>query len=239
MRDGVEMTKKILAVIPARGGSKRIPGKNIRIIHGKPMLEWVIGALKDFNRLGDIIVSTDSSEISAVAQRLGVSAPFVRPPELSHDFATTAAVIKHAASWYSCNVGAIDYVLTVYATAIFLSPNDLEAAYQIISAQRRDVVFSGCSYPFPIQRAVFMHDDGAVEMFQPEMKIARSQDLQPAFHDAGQFYLSTFDAVLAEKSAFSENCAMVVLPRYRVVDIDTEEDLELAERLFMRCCAPR
>ena len=226
------MSKKILAVIPARGGSKRIPGKNIRPIHGRPMIEWVIRALKDFDRLTDIIVSTDSPEIKAVAEELGVSVPFVRPSEISDDFASTAAVIKHAATWYRDNAGAVDYVLTVYATAIFLSPDDLEAAYQVITEQKRDVVFAGCEYAFPIQRAVFMHDDGAVEMFQPDMKMARSQDLTPAYHDAGQFYLNTFDAVLAEKSAFSENCAMVVLPRYRVVDIDTEEDLELADRLF-------
>ena len=223
---------KVLAIIPARGGSKRIPKKNIKEFCGKPLIGWPLSVLNNGNIADEIIVSTDSEEIAKVAQELGAIVPFMRPSELSDDFTGTPAVVKHAVEWYLENIGSIQYVLTVYPTAVFLSQKDLENAFNMLQSSNCQTVFSGVKYPFPIQRAVYLDEQQRVSMFQPEHYSFRSQDLVEAYHDAGQFYFSKLSAVQNNISAFSNSSRMLVLPRYRVVDIDTFEDLEVAQRLF-------
>jgi N-acylneuraminate cytidylyltransferase len=223
---------KILTVIPARGGSKRIPKKNIIDFCGKPMIAWPIELLQSIKVLDEIIVSTDSEEIAQIVKNLGAKVPFSRPRELSDDYTGTTAVIKHAVEWYMANVGPVDYVLTVYPTAVFLSTKDIEKAFDLLRSSGSEIVFPGTEYPSPIQRAIYLDDQQRVAMFQPEHFTSRSQDLQTAYHDAGQFYFSKISAVLNETPFFSHTARMIVIPRHRVVDIDTMDDLKLATKLF-------
>ena len=225
-------TQNVLAIIPARGGSKRIPKKNIKEFCGKPMIGWPLSVLKNGNIADEIIVSTDSEEIAQIAERFGAKVPFMRPCKLADDFTGTSAVVKHAVEWHLEHIGSIDYVLTVYPTAVFLSQKDLENAFNMLQSSDCEIVFSGAEYPFPIQRAVYLDEQKRVSMFQPEHYSSRSQDLVKAYHDAGQFYFSKLSAVQNDISAFSNASRMLVLPRYRVVDIDTLEDFEVAQRFF-------
>jgi len=225
--------QKVLAVLPARGGSKRIPKKNIKNFCGKPLIGWPLSVLKDGNIADEIIVSTDSEEIAKVAQELGATVPFMRPSELADDFTGTSAVVKHAVEWYLENIGPIEYVLTVYPAAVFLTQKDLENAFNILKSSNCQTVFAVSKYSFPIQRAIYLDEQQNISMFQPEHYSTRSQDLVEAYHDAGQFCFSKLSAVLNNISTFSNASRMIVLPRYRAVDIDTFEDFELAQKLFM------
>lgn len=226
------MPLNIVAIIPARGGSKRIPKKNVKDFCGKPMIAWPIDTLKAIPLVSDIIVSTDSDEIKDVAEAHGARVPFMRPAELSDDFTGTAAVTRHAAQWYCDNVGKPDLFLTVYPTAVFLSETDIMGAVERMTETGAELVFSAAEFPSPIQRSVFLNDDDRAIMFQPDQYYARSQDLQKAYHDAGQFYLAKPDTALQGNPVFGPHASLIVLPRHRVVDIDTVEDFEQAERLF-------
>ena len=221
-----------LAIIPARAGSKRIPNKNIKPFCGKPMIAWPISVLQSSDLITDIIVSTDSEEIREITENLGAKAPFIRPKELSDDYTGTAEVTKHAVKWYVQNIGEPKLILTVYPTAVFLSTNDILRAHRLLERTKSQIVFAGTEFPFPIQRALYLNENNRVQMFQPENFFTRSQDLKPAYHDAGQFYLARKDAVLHDVSGFSDQASMLILPRHRAVDIDTMEDFVIAERLF-------
>ena len=221
-----------VAVIPARGGSKRIPRKNIRPFCGQPMISWSIVAAilsKCFDR---VIVSTDDSDIAATARQFGAEVPFVRPAELSGDHTPTIPVISHAIEWLRQNAQAPQYVCCIYATAPFLSADDLRAGQVLIEEQRLDYVFSATRFSFPIQRALRMKADGCVGMFHPDHFNTRSQDLEEAFHDAGQFYWGRADAWTAGLPIFTAHSAIIQLPSWRVQDIDTEEDWIRAEKIF-------
>jgi len=223
---------KNIAVIPARGGSKRIPQKNIRDFCGKPMIAWSIAAAQASGCFDEIIVSTDDPKTSAIAESLGARVPFVRPPELSDDFTPTAPVIKHATEWYRENLTEVTHVCCIYATAPFLAAEYLSRGLEALTASDSDYAFSVTSYAFPIQRALRLDDKNRTEMFNPECFSMRSQDLEASWHDAGQFYWGTADAWTAERPIFSNRSKAVILPRYRVQDIDTWEDWEFAERIF-------
>ena len=223
----------ILTVVPARGGSKRIPRKNIRPILGKPMIAWPLEELKKFSHVGSLMVSTDDLEIKELVEQYDVSVPFMRPEELSNDYAGTTEVIQHALDWHETNVGKVDFVLIVYPTAVFLRAEDIDNAYKmLLEDSGTNIVVSAAEFPFPIQRAVYLTDQGYVRMFQPEHYTARSQDLQVAYQDAGQFYFCRAEAVRQNTPLFCDQSKLVVLPRDRVVDIDTEEDLAIAEKLL-------
>lgn len=226
------MAIKTLAIIPARAGSKRIPKKNIKPFCGKPIIAWPISVLQSSDLVADIIVSTDSEEIGNIAESLGAKVPFIRPKELSDDYTGTSEVTKHGLEWYLENIGEPDLVLTVYATAVFLSNDDISKAHHLLEETKSEFVFAGTEFPFPIQRAVYLNENNRAQMFQPENFSTRSQDLTPAYHDAGQFYLARKDAVLNDVSSFPDQTSILVLPRHRVVDIDTMEDFVIAERLF-------
>ncbi len=217
-----------IAVIPARGGSKRIPRKNIRDFCGKPMLQWTLETLIASGLFERIVLSTDNAEIADLGRSLGAQTPFVRPPELSDDFATTRDVMRHAADFLKSD----EPLCCIYATAPFIQVDDLVLGEKLLRQDKRDYVFSATQFGFPIQRALKENSDGSVSMFQPEHELTRSQDLEPAFHDAGQFYWGTPAAFSAAIPIFSSNSAMVKLPSYRVQDIDTHEDWSRAEAMF-------
>ncbi len=220
-----------LCIIPARGGSKRIPRKNIKLFNNKPMIAHSILTAQQSGLFSDIIVSTDDAEIAQVAREYGANVPFVRPPELSDDFATTGAVIAHAVDFMQQNGWSGDAVCCIYATAPFVQTDDLQRGFQQLRDTGADFAFSVCSFAFPIQRALRMNEQGEVVMFQPELFAVRSQDLEEAWHDAGQFYWGTAQAWLAQKPIFNSHSVGVPLPRYRVQDIDTPEDWIRAELL--------
>lgn len=221
-----------LAVIPARGGSKRIPRKNIKLFGGLPMIAWSIKAALQSQCFDRIIVSTDDTEIAHVARDHGAEVPFVRPAELSDDYTGTIPVVAHAVKWQSENGEAAQEVCCIYATAPFVQAEELQRGLQTLLTTGAKYAFSVTTYPFPIQRAVRITPDRRVEMFQPEHFGTRSQDLPEAWHDAGQFYWGQALAWLQGMPLFSRNAAPVELPRHRVQDIDTPEDWEHAEWLF-------
>ncbi len=221
-----------LAVIPARGGSKRIPRKNIKPFCGKPMIAWSIEAARSSGCFDRIVVSTDDLEIADVARIHGADVPFMRPEELSDDYTGTIPVIAHAIQWHQQHDVSPEEVCCIYATAPFVTAADLQHGLQRLNNSGADYAFSVTSYAFPIQRAVRIGANGRVEMFYPEHFNTRSQDLEEAFHDAGQFYWGRASAWLAGKPIFSSAAAPVVLPRHRVQDIDTAEDWIHAELMF-------
>ncbi len=221
-----------VAIIPARGGSKRIPRKNIRTFCSKPMISWSIDAARKSDCFDRVIVSTDDEDIAAVARQYGAETPFARPKELSGDHTPTIPVISHAIAWLQAHDVAPDFVCCIYATAPFLSPDDLRAGVALLEEKNLDYVFSGTWFNFPIQRALKMDLDGRVSMFHPEHFNTRSQDLEEAFHDAGQFYWGRVNAWTEGLPIFSANSAIIQLPSWRVQDIDTEEDWLRAEKLF-------
>lgn len=221
-----------LAVIPARGGSKRIPRKNIRVFAGKPMIAWSIEAALKSECFDKVIVSTDDPEIAEVARMAGAETPFVRPPELSDDYTGTIPVIAHAVEWAIQNEILATEICCIYATAPFVQISDIRNGYEMMMKQKSDYAFPVVSYPAPIQRAVKIDSDGRVAMFNPELYATRSQDLEDAYYDAGQFYWGNRDAWLKRKPIFSSRAFPLVVPRYRAQDIDTEEDWRYAEIMF-------
>jgi N-acylneuraminate cytidylyltransferase len=222
-----------IAIIPARGGSKRIPCKNIKPFCGKPMIAWPIIAARQSGCFERIIVSTDDSGIAEVARVCGAEVPFIRPVELSDDYTGTIPVIAHAIRWHLQHGKIPEAVCCIYATAPFVTKEDLLQGYQILENAACDYAFTITSYASPIQRAIRITSAGRVEMFYPEHFNTRSQDLEKAYHDAGQFYWGRVDAWLSGKPIFSQNSAPVILQRHRVQDIDTPEDWERAERIFI------
>ncbi len=221
-----------IAVIPARGGSKRIPRKNIKVFCGKPMIAWSIEAALQSACFDQVIVSTDDAEIAEVARQCGAQVPFVRPATLSGDHTGTIPVIKHAVEWFQAQGKTPEQVCCLYATAPFVSADDLRRGLALLTDTACDYAFSVTSYAFPIQRAIRVTADNRVEMFNPEHFNTRSQDLEDAYHDAGQFYWGRANAWLQEKMIFSPASIPVLLPRHRVQDIDTPEDWTRAEWMF-------
>lgn len=221
-----------LAVIPARGGSKRIPRKNIKSFGDLPMIAWSIRAAIKSQCFDRILVSTDDIEISEVAKAHGADVPFIRPSNISDDHTGTIPVIAHAIEWQNQHSEAATEVCCLYATAPFVQAADIQRGLQILKTSGADYAFSVTSYPFPIQRAISITPDQRVQMIQPEHFNTRSQDLPEAWHDAGQFYWGRSEAWLAGKQLFSHGAAPILLPRHHVQDIDTPEDWERAEWLF-------
>lgn len=220
-----------LAVIPARGGSKRIPRKNIKLFGDQPIITWSIRAAIESNCFERIIVSTDDEEIAMIAKQHGAEVPFMRPATLSDDHTGTLPVVAHAIEWLNKSGKATTEACCIYATAPFIESTDLMRGLEILESTKASYAFAVTSYPFPIQRAIRITKDKRVTMFQPEHLNTRSQDLPEAWHDAGQFYWGRAEAWLKGIPVFSLDAATVPIPRYRVQDIDTFEDWERAEWL--------
>ena len=220
-----------ICVIPARAGSRRIPRKNIKEFNGKPIIAYSIEAALKSNCFSQVIVSTDDDEISEVAKKYGAHVPFVRPDELSNDYVGTIPVIKHTIEWMEDNNNYIENVCCLYATAPFLQSKIISKAYKQLKDSSADYCFSVTSFAFPIQRAIKIIQDSKVNMFYPEHFDKRSQDLEEAYHDAGQFYWGKAQAFKDGLTLFSEVATPYVLPRYIVQDIDTMEDWIRAEAM--------
>jgi len=221
-----------LCVIPARGGSKRIPRKNIRAFAGKPIIAWPIAAALETGLFDRVMVSTDDDEIAEVALAQGAEVPFLRPKDLADDHTGTNAVVKQAILWHQAQGVTVEVACCLYATAPFVQARYLQEGYERLMASGKAFVFSVTSYAFPIQRAIRLNAQGEVEAIHPEFRQTRSQDLEPAFHDAGQFYWGRAEAFLNDTPLFAPTSLPVILPRYLVQDIDTEEDWRRAELMY-------
>jgi pseudaminic acid cytidylyltransferase len=227
-----------LCVIPARGGSKRIPRKNVREFCGKPMIAWSIESALESRVFDRIIVSTDDAEIAETAKSCGAEVPFVRPAELSGDYAGTIPVIAHAIERMAQEGMQAENVCCIYATAPFIQSSDIRSALEKLQSTEADYVFTVTSFPFPIQRAVRIDSSDRVSMFFPEHFNTRSQDLEEAYHDAGQFYWGKAEAWVSGRVVFGCCSSPWVIPRFRVQDIDTAEDWLRAEWMFRQMARP-
>lgn len=225
---------RALAVIPARGGSKRIPRKNIRDFYGKPLIAYSIQAAVDSGLFARVVVSTDDEEIASVARRYGAEVPFVRPKELADDFTGTAAVVEHAAEYFEKQGENYDFICTIYATAPFVRAEYIRKGYELLKDSDAVNAFSCATMSFPVQRTFKIDGSGRAEMFFPECYAVRSQDLEEAYQDAGQFYWTCRSRQKQYPAAvmFSKVSIPVVIPRYLVQDIDTPEDWKRAELMF-------
>lgn len=221
-----------IAVIPARGGSKRIPGKNIRVFEGRPIIAYSIEAARACRLFDRVIVSTDSEEIATVAREWGAETPFLRPAELSDDHSGTDAVVKHAIAWLGERGHEVSHACCIYATAPFLQAVYLREGHDKLIASGKSFVFSVTTFPFPVQRALRLTEAGEVEALYPQSAATRSQDLEKAYHDAAQFYWGTARAFTQEEEMFSRVSLPLILPRYLVQDIDDEEDWRSAEFIY-------
>ena len=220
-----------LAVIPARGGSKRIPRKNIKSFHGKPMICYAIGAALASNAFDRVIVSTDDAEIAEVSEAYGAELPFVRPPELADDQTSTVPVIAHAIRTCDELGWNVQDVCCIYPCVPFISTDDLRTAHEKLVSTGASYVFPVTGFPSPIQRALMRLSDGRVCPFQPEHAATRTQDLEPGYFDVGQFYWGRKQAWL-DGLNIHLNATTLVIPEWRVVDIDTQADWERAELLY-------
>lgn len=218
-----------LAIIPARGGSKRIPRKNIRDFCGKPMIAWSIRAAQESGLFDHIIVSTDDDEIAAVAERYGAEVPFRRPADLSNDYAGTTEVIAQAVRWAMDAGWTLEAVCCLYATAPFVQAADLKAGLERLQSANWAFCFTATTFASPIFRSFRQTQEGGLEMFFPEHFTKRSQDLPEALHDAGQFYWGRPDTWTQGLRIFDHHSTPLILPRWRVQDIDTEDDWRRAE----------
>jgi pseudaminic acid cytidylyltransferase len=219
-----------ICIIPARGGSKRIPRKNVAMFHGRPMIAWSIAAAHQSGLFSSIVVSTDDDEIAQIAVAEGAVVPFMRPADLADDFVPTVPVIAHAVSALNLDYGTP--VCCIYATAPLIQPEDLRRSLAQLVELKPNYVFSVTQFPYPIQRALRRDQAGLVKMMRPEHANSRSQDLEEAWHDAGQFYFALAGTWLANTPVFEPPSLGIALPRHRVQDIDTPEDWARAEMLF-------
>lgn len=213
------------AIIPARGGSKRVPGKNIRPINGLPLIAWSIRACAESGLFDRVLVSTDSPEIAAIAREYGAETPFLRPAGLADDFTPTKPVVDHAVAWIDRHWGAMETYCQLYANP-FVSASGLREAFDLLTLHRADEVLAVTAFPYPILRAFRRAENGGVEYAFPEYAASRSQDLPEFFHDAGQFYWHGPGKPGRERLVLP-----FFIPGTQAVDIDTEDDWRMAERL--------
>ena len=217
-----------IAIIPARGGSKRIPGKNIKEFLGRPIIAYSIETALSSGLFDEVMVSTDDPEIAEISVRYGASVPFMRSAEASDDFATTAAVISEVLQMYSTKGRQFDLGCCLYPTAPLTSKETLESAHKLLASHDFDTVFPVVKYSYPIWRSLKL-EAGKIKMNWPENLNSRSQDLPPAYHDAGQFYWFIVDKFLQQQSLFTQNSGAVELNELQVQDIDSITDWKLAE----------
>ena len=223
---------KTLAVITARGGSKRIPRKNIKPFLGKPILLYSIQAALHADVFDEVMVSTEDAEIAALAKEAGAKVPFYRSDAAANDYAATADVLLEVLEQYGELGAQFDFVCCIYPTAPFVSGERLRDAMEALRLQEADSLLPGVRFSFPPQRSVVMGDDGFLRFKWQEYMLARSQDLEPFYHDAGQFYCLRTSSFLQQKKMVMEKTIPFVLPESEVQDIDTEEDWKIAEAKY-------
>jgi len=220
-----------LCVIPARGGSKRIPGKNIKLFLGKPIIAYSIEAALKAGIFDKIIVSTDSEKIASVAREYGAEVPFVRPAQLSDDFSGTTEVVAHAIKWFQEKNNQIDLVCCIYATSPFLSSETIITGMKLLKERNKQYSLTVTHFPSSIHRA-FKLDNDELDMYWPENFNIRSQDLEEAYYDAGQMYCGKQEAFIDGLPYYTNNSTPIILPNYLVQDIDTLEDWKMAELMY-------
>lgn len=220
-----------IAVIPARGGSKRIPRKNIKPFAGRPMIAWAIEAAQRSGLFAHVLVSTDDEEIARTARAHGAEVPFMRPADLADDHTPTVPVIAHAVEACQSAGWPVAQACCIYPASPFVQAADLEAAFGLMQERNADFVYPVTEYPHPIQRAMRRSPAGAMEFLDPGSELTRTQDLEKTYHDAGQFYWGQAQAWRAGKKMHTAGLGMPI-PGWRVVDIDTEDDWHRAELLF-------
>ena len=222
--------EKLIVVIPARGGSKRIPNKNIKKVCGQPMIYWPLMKIAKLFSKEQILVSTDSIEIKNVVENKGIKIPFIRPHNLSDDFTTSIEVLKHSLKWFEEKKFSVDYVVMIYPTAILLDEMDIKNAFVTIKNDMNcDIIMSGTTYPHPIQRSFFEDSNGYAKMSNPDTFLKRTQDLPNAIHDVGQFYIFRSNLVRSNADITSSNIRIHKLSPKKAIDIDNIEDLDLAK----------
>lgn len=225
------MSRKSIAIIPARGGSKRIPKKNIKPFLGRPIIQYSIEAAISSNLFEEVMVSTDDYEISEIARSTGASVPFMRSKENSDDYAGTADVLLEVLNKYKENERIFEYCCCIYPTALFITPEKLKEFFELFKAKEYDSLFPVVKYSYPIQRSYkFVNDK--ISMVWPENYSKRSQDLEQIYHDAGQFYWLKVEEFIKKKQIYTDNSGAIVLSELEVQDIDNEEDWKLAEMKF-------
>jgi pseudaminic acid cytidylyltransferase len=222
-----------IAVIPARGGSKRIPKKNIRNFHGKPVIAYSIEIALESALFDRVLVSTDDNEIAGVAREWGAEVPFIRPANISDDITGTNAVVKHTLQWFNSNKSPVDYACCIYATAPFLKKEFLQQGFNSLIASGKSFSFSVTTFNYPIQRSLVINENGSIQPFLPKYIHKRSQDIMETYHDAAQFYWGSAKAFLDDTSLFSQESVPIILPRHIVQDIDTLEDWKQAEMMYL------
>jgi pseudaminic acid cytidylyltransferase len=235
------MFEDTVFIIPARGGSKRIPHKNIKNIGGQPMIYWPLMELVDHVPGSSILISTDDEEIKMCVEKKGLEVPFLRSNHLADDYTGVLDVVQDALNWFELHNRNVKYVVTIYATAVLISINDIIRAFnKLTSDPECDYVMAVCRFGFPIQRAIYSDSNNYVRMFNPENYSVRSQDLVPAYHDAGQFYVSRAEVVRRNGNVTDSKVAMVEINRDFVIDIDDMTDFQIAERKLqvLKKCVP-
>jgi pseudaminic acid cytidylyltransferase len=220
-----------IAIIPARGGSKRIPRKNIRRFAGKPMIAWAIETARTSNLFSHVVVSTDDEEIAETARSHGAETPFMRPSDLADDHTPTVPVIAHAVECCMQFGWVFDHACCIYPGSPLLHVGDLIAAAQLADDHKADFVYPVAEFAHPVQRAMRQLPSGAMQFLQPQFELVRTQDLERTYHDAGQFYWGRASAWLDGKKMHTAGIGMPI-PNWRVVDIDSEDDWLRAELLF-------
>jgi len=220
---------KRLAIIPARGGSKRIPGKNIKDFLGKPIIAYSIEAALSSGLFEEVMVSTDSEAIASIAKQYGAKVPFYRSEKNADDFATTVDVLFEVIEQYEAKGMSFESACCIYPTAPFVNGSTLKTAFQHFIENRFDSVFPVLRFESPIQRALKVDADNRISMFYPEHQRSRSQDLEPAFHDAGQFYWFRIDRLYENKKLWAPNSGIIEINAMQGQDIDNLEDWKLAE----------
>ncbi|MEG3618345.1 pseudaminic acid cytidylyltransferase [Magnetovibrio sp. PR-2] len=222
-----------VCIIPARGGSKRIPRKNIKLFCGLPMIAYSIRAALESDVFKRVIVTTDDQEIAEIAVNYGAETPFLRPAELADDYQSVGKPMMHALEWLKESGFEFDFHCMLFATAPFVRPERLRESFEIFRARPdKAECFSVVEYTFPIQRAIRITEDGAADMFQPEYFSCRSQDLEQAYHDAGQFSWAAYSRPNLDQTAWGPSTLPYVIPHYEAVDIDTPDDWVRAELMY-------
>ena len=222
---------KSIAIIPARGGSKRIPRKNIKNFLGKPIIVYSIQAAVAANCFDEIMVSTDDLEIAEIAQKYGAKVPFFRSPEMSNDMAMTAPVLVEVLNEYKKLGQDFEYCACIYPCAPFINSERLKEGMNLLIENNIDSVLPIVKFSYPPQRCLVIRDD-KVEMLYPENYNVRSQDLEPLYHDCGQFYCLKTKSLIEQEKLFCKNTLPIILPESEVQDIDNEEDWKIAEMKY-------
>ena len=226
------MNSNNIAIIPARGGSKRIPKKNIKDFLGKPIIAYSIEIAINCKLFDKVIVSTDDEDTKDVAIKYGAEVPFVRPKEIADDFTGTHEVIGHAVKWLEDNGKKMDYVCCIYPTAPLIEKEDLIKGYEIIKTGKWNYVIAATNFSYPIFRSFKNLPDGGLKMIFPEHYSSRSQDLPEVYHDAGLFYWAKPETWKKKPEGYSDKNSIVKIPNYRIQDIDTLEDWKRAEIIY-------